>query len=85
MFQRAAEVLAECDAVVGYTKYIDLIRELIPDKQIISTGMTKEVDRVESAIQTALQGKSCAIVSSGDPGIFAQMVGTMACRTNTGN
>ena len=71
MSRRAAEVLAECETVVGYTKYIDLIRDLISHKQIISTGMTREVDRVESAIQTALQGTSCAIVSSGDPGIYA--------------
>jgi precorrin-3B C17-methyltransferase len=71
MSLRAAEVLAECDTVVGYTKYIDLIRDLILDKQIISTGMTREVDRVESAIEISLQGKSCAIVSSGDPGIYA--------------
>ncbi len=33
--------------------------------------MTKEVARVEAAIETALSGKSCAIVSSGDPGIYA--------------
>lgn len=71
MSRRAAEVLAQCDMVAGYTKYIDLIRDLIPRKEIISTGMTREVDRVESAIQAALQGKSCAIVSSGDPGIYA--------------
>ncbi len=33
--------------------------------------MTKEVVRVEAAIERALAGKSCAIVSSGDPGIYA--------------
>ena len=33
--------------------------------------MTQEVARVEAAIETALAGKSCAIVSSGDPGIYA--------------
>lgn len=69
--QRAADVLTEIDAVVGYTTYIDLIRPLISNKQIISTGMTKEVQRVESAINLALSGQSCAIVSSGDPGIYA--------------
>jgi precorrin-3B C17-methyltransferase len=71
MSRRAAEVLDQCNMVAGYTKYIDLIRDLIPGKQIVSAGMTREVDRVEAAIQTALQGKSCAIVSSGDPGIYA--------------
>ncbi len=33
--------------------------------------MTKEVVRVEAAIERALSGKSCAIISSGDPGIYA--------------
>jgi precorrin-3B C17-methyltransferase len=33
--------------------------------------MTQEVKRVEKALATALSGKSCAIVSSGDPGIYA--------------
>jgi precorrin-3B C17-methyltransferase len=64
-------VLQKVEAVAGYTTYIELIRPLIRDKQIVSTGMTKEVQRVESAIQLALEGTSCAIVSSGDPGIYA--------------
>jgi precorrin-3B C17-methyltransferase len=33
--------------------------------------MTQEVDRVEAAINEALSGKSCAVVSSGDSGIYA--------------
>jgi len=33
--------------------------------------MTQEVKRVESAIEQAQQANSCAIVSSGDPGIYA--------------
>jgi precorrin-3B C17-methyltransferase len=57
--------------VVGYTTYIDLIRPLIEGKTVISTGMTREVDRVSAAIDAALAGGSCAIVSSGDPGIYA--------------
>ena len=69
--RRAEDVLQKVEAVVGYTTYIDLIRPLIRGKQIVSTGMTKEVQRVESAIQLALEGTSCAIVSSGDPGIYA--------------
>lgn len=45
--------------------------------------MTKEVDRVQAAIETALQGKPCAIVSSGDPGIYA-MAGLVfeMCKVN---
>jgi precorrin-3B C17-methyltransferase len=69
--KRAIDVLTSVDVVVGYTTYIDLIRPLIEGKKIISTGMTKEVKRVEAAIEQAQDGKSCAIVSSGDPGIYA--------------
>ena len=69
--ERARQVLASVDVVAGYSVYIDLIRPLIDGKEIISTGMTKEVARVEAAIEQARAGKSCAIVSSGDPGIYA--------------
>ena len=71
MSARAAEVLKQVRTVAGYTTYIDLIRPLITDKEIVSTGMTKEVDRVNAAIAIALSGKSCAIVSSGDAGVYA--------------
>lgn len=57
--------------MAGYATYIDLIRPLIEGKQIVSTGMTREVQRVEQSIEIALSGKSCALVSSGDPGIYA--------------
>ena len=57
--------------MAGYSTYIDLIRPLIDGKEIISTGMTQEFKRVEAAVETALSGKSCALVSSGDPGIYA--------------
>jgi precorrin-3B C17-methyltransferase len=64
-------VLASVDAVAGYTTYIDLIRPLIEGKQIVSTTMKKEVDRVSAALALALSGSACALVSSGDPGVYA--------------
>jgi precorrin-3B C17-methyltransferase len=48
-----------------------LIKDLVSHKKIISTGMMKEVDRVEMAIQESLSGQSCALISGGDPGIYA--------------
>jgi precorrin-3B C17-methyltransferase len=69
--KRAVDVLAAVDVVVGYRTYIDLIQPLIEGKTIISTGMTQEVNRVEAAIEQAQRAKSCAIISSGDPGIYA--------------
>lgn len=64
-------MLTAVDVVVGYRTYIDLIKPLISGKTIISTGMTREVERVQAAIEQAQSAKSCAIVSSGDPGIYA--------------
>ena len=57
--------------MAGYTPYIDLVRPLIGGKTIISTAMKKEIQRAEEAIDTALAGTSCAMVSSGDAGIYA--------------
>ena len=71
MSQRAIEVIKQVECIAGYTTYIDLIKDLVTDKKIISTGMTKEVERVEKAIDMALTGKSCALISGGDPGIYA--------------
>ena len=71
MSGRAIEVIRAADCVAGYTTYMDMITDLIKDKEIISTGMMKEVERVEKAIEKALSGKACALVSGGDPGIYA--------------
>jgi len=80
--KRALDILVAVDTVAGYSTYIDLIRPLIENKNIISTAMTKEVERVETALEVAIKGTSCAIISSGDPGIYA-MAGLVfeMCRT----
>ena len=67
----AVDVLKAAHTVVGYATYIDLIRPLIGEKGVVSTPMKKEMDRVEVAINMSLEGKACAIVSSGDAGIYA--------------
>lgn len=69
--RRAIDVLKSVSTVAGYKTYIDLIYPLIEGKQIIRTGMTQEVQRVEAAIEAACKGNSCALISSGDPGIYA--------------
>lgn len=71
MSGRAVEILKQVDCVAGYTTYISLVEDLIKDKEIISTGMMKEVERVEKAIDQAMTGRPCALISGGDPGIYA--------------
>lgn len=73
---RAYNAVKQADVVVGYTVYIDLIKDEFPDKQFLSTGMRKEVDRCKMALETALQGKNVAMVCSGDSGVYG-MAGLM--------
>jgi precorrin-3B C17-methyltransferase len=68
---RAREVLLAADCVAGYGLYLDLVAPLVAGKPQLRSGMMKEVERVDSAIETAMAGRSCALVSSGDPGIYA--------------
>jgi precorrin-3B C17-methyltransferase len=70
MTVRAKDVLAKSDVIVGYTVYIDLVRDLFPDKDYRSTPMRKEVDRVRMALSIASEGKTVAMVCSGDAGVY---------------
>ncbi|MHB1167373.1 MAG: precorrin-3B C(17)-methyltransferase, partial [Carboxydocellales bacterium] len=50
---------------------IQLIQHLIVDGQeIVSSAMTREVERSKQAVDIALQGKRVAVISSGDPGVY---------------
>ncbi|MEK6696319.1 MAG: SAM-dependent methyltransferase, partial [Candidatus Deferrimicrobiota bacterium] len=62
--------IAESRVVVGYTRYLDLIRDLLAGKETIATGMTQEVERCRAALRRAEAGNVVALVSSGDPGIY---------------
>ncbi|MBQ1564922.1 MAG: precorrin-3B C(17)-methyltransferase [Clostridia bacterium] len=67
---RAQNVLRASDVIVGYTVYIDLVRADFPDKEFLSTPMRKEVDRVRLALETAAQGRTVALICSGDAGVY---------------
>lgn len=66
----ADRALRECDVVVGYQVYIDLVKAQYPEKETRSTPMTKEAHRCRLALDLARQGKTVALVSSGDSGIY---------------
>ena len=70
MTVRAQKVLSECEVIIGYKSYIDLVICFLEGKEIISSGMGEEEKRCEQALKEALSGKRVAIVSSGDPGIY---------------
>ena len=70
MTGRARKALAACDVIVGYPVYVDLVRDEFPDKEVLTTPMRKEVERCRMALEQAAQGRSVAMVCSGDPGIY---------------
>lgn len=67
---RALAVLERAPVVVGYKTYVDLIAHLLEGKEVLSTGMTKEVERCALAVERARQGDEVAVISSGDPGVY---------------
>ena len=67
---RAKKVLEKCPVIIGYTVYIDLIREEFLDKTFLSTPMRKEADRCRMAFEEAQKGRDVAMVCSGDSGIY---------------
>jgi precorrin-3B C17-methyltransferase len=67
---RAQNALAEAQVVVGYSTYIDLVRPLLHDQEVVATGMKAEVKRCQLALDRASKGQRVALVSSGDAGIY---------------
>ena len=70
MSRRARTAVESCDLIAGYTVYVDLLRDEFPDKQVVTTPMRKEVERCRVALDEAAQGRTVAMVCSGDPGVY---------------
>ena len=66
----AAEALQCSDTIIGYTVYIDLVKEHLPGKEFLSTPMKKEVERCVMAFEEAEKGKTVSMVCSGDAGVY---------------
>ena len=64
------KTLEECDTIVGYTVYLDLLPEELKSKEFLTTPMRKEEDRCRMAFEEAMKGKKVALISSGDAGIY---------------
>ena len=50
MSLRAYNVIKEAEVIIGYKTYIELIGDLTEGKEVISSGMTREVERCLQAI-----------------------------------
>ncbi len=70
MTVRADRALQNCDCIVGYHVYVDLVKDRYPGKRTLTTPMTKEADRCRMALEAARAGENVAMVCSGDSGIY---------------
>ncbi|MEM3382934.1 MAG: precorrin-3B C(17)-methyltransferase [Nitrososphaerales archaeon] len=71
MTLKAKQEIENAEVIVGYKKYVDLVRPLISkDAEIIVSEMGQEIERAEIAIIKALENKRVAFVSGGDPGVY---------------
>ncbi|WP_139488620.1 precorrin-3B C(17)-methyltransferase [Brevibacillus dissolubilis] len=67
---RARAAIEESQMIIGYNTYVDLIRDLLTDQEIVRTGMTEEVSRAQEAVRQAEMGNTVAVISSGDAGVY---------------
>ncbi|MBC7766208.1 MAG: precorrin-3B C(17)-methyltransferase [Hyphomonadaceae bacterium] len=76
MTERAFKTLQGADVIVGYKAYITLIEGYFAGKELVSSGMRQEVERCREVLAMAKSGKTVALISSGDSGIYG-MAGVM--------
>jgi cobalt-precorrin 5A hydrolase / precorrin-3B C17-methyltransferase len=71
MSKEVKEILKSATDLVGYKTYLDLIGSLADGKQRHESDNREEEARATLALDLAASGRYVAVVSSGDPGIYA--------------
>lgn len=67
----AEAMLSEASDLVSYNRYLDLLGPLARGKMRHDFALGQEEARVERALALAAEGRTVALISSGDPGIYA--------------
>ena len=66
----ASRAIEAADAVVGYRYYLDLIADRLEGKEVVGRELGEEVERARLALELAESGRTVALISSGDAGIY---------------
>ncbi len=67
----ARAALAEATDILGYTTYVNMAGPFRDDQRLHGTDNREEMQRARHAFELAAEGRRVAVVSSGDPGVFA--------------
>lgn len=70
MTLKAIHAMEKSEVIIGYTVYVDLVKEHFPGKEFLTTPMKKEVDRCVMAFEEAKKGKIVSMICSGDAGVY---------------
>lgn len=70
MTVKAVKVLEECDIIVGYTVYVDLVAEHFAGKEMLTTPMRQEEKRCRMAFDEVMKCRNTAMICSGDAGVY---------------
>ena len=70
MTHAARVALKRAEVLVGYRTYLGLVANLAPGTPREASGMHREVERVQRAIELARAGKRVALVCGGDAGVY---------------
>lgn len=70
MTEQAYLALQKSDVIIGYTVYVDLLRDEFKEKEFQTTPMRQEIERCRMCYRYAMEGKSVALVCSGDAGVY---------------
>jgi len=77
----ARDVLRRADHWIGYETYVRMAERLVgtprPGQAIHASDNREEMDRAHHALSLAAAGARVAVISSGDPGIFAMATAVM--------
>lgn len=73
MTLEALNALESSDVIIGYTTYVDLIRDEYKDKELLTTGMRQEEMRCDICLEKAAEGHTVSLVCSGDAGIYGMV------------
>lgn len=67
----ARAALAQATDILGYTTYVNMAGPFHADQRVHGTDNREEMQRARHAFELAAEGRRVAVVSSGDPGVFA--------------
>ena len=70
MTKEAFKAMEDSQVIAGYTVYADLVKPYFPEKEYLTTPMTKEEARCRIAFECCIQGKNTAMICSGDSGVY---------------